>query len=84
MKPPVELVREAIRQRKLYTLPRGKYIAKLNQNENPYEVPDSIKEEILKEIKRKSWNRYPDLTYSELKEEIAEWQKVAKERIVIG
>ena len=84
MKPPVELVREAIRQRKLYTLPRGKYIAKLNQNENPYEVPDSIKEEILREIKRKSWNRYPDLAYSELKEEIAEWQKVAKERIIIG
>lgn len=54
MKPPVELVREAIRQRKLYTLPRGKYIAKLNQNENPYEVPDSIKEEILREIKRKA------------------------------
>ena len=34
---------------------------KLNQNESPFDVPMWLKEEIIGEFIRESWNRYPDI-----------------------
>jgi histidinol-phosphate aminotransferase len=33
---------------------------KLNQNESPFDVPDTLKEEILNAVRQKSWSRYPE------------------------
>ena len=33
---------------------------KLNQNESPFDVPDSLKDEILNAVRSKSWSRYPE------------------------
>jgi len=57
---------------------------KLSSNENPYELPDWLKEEISKEIKKLSFNRYPDPTYKKLKEVIADYYSVNPENIVLG
>ncbi|HUI66379.1 MAG TPA: aminotransferase class I/II-fold pyridoxal phosphate-dependent enzyme, partial [Bacteroidota bacterium] len=45
-----------------YTLPQYSYRIKLNQNENPYELPDDVKKEILERISSVSWSRYPSFT----------------------
>ena len=34
---------------------------KLNQNESPFDVPMWLKEEIISEFIKESWNRYPDI-----------------------
>ncbi len=36
-------------------------LIKLNQNENPFDVPDEIKREILDNFFVSPWNRYPDV-----------------------
>ena len=33
---------------------------KLNQNESPFDVPDTLKEEILNAVRQKPWSRYPE------------------------
>jgi len=34
---------------------------KLNQNENPFDLPDWLKEKILDRFRQEPWNRYPDI-----------------------
>ena len=36
-------------------------LIKLNQNENPLDVPDEIKRELTEEFLNKPWNRYPEV-----------------------
>ncbi len=36
-------------------------VVKLNQNESPFDLPVWMKDAILDEFKRESWNRYPDI-----------------------
>ncbi|RMA97595.1 histidinol-phosphate transaminase [Hydrogenothermus marinus] len=57
---------------------------KLSSNENPYELPGWLKEEIANEIKKLSFNRYPDPTYKQLKEIIANHYNIKPENIVLG
>ena len=33
---------------------------KLNQNESPFDVPESLKNEILDAVRQKAWSRYPE------------------------
>ncbi len=47
-----------------------KYIAKLDQNESPFDVPYEVKEKLLEEFKRIEWNRYPQPTYYQETREI--------------
>ena len=47
-----------------------KYIAKLDQNESPFDVPHEVKEKLLEEFKRIEWNRYPQPTYYQETREI--------------
>ncbi len=57
---------------------------KLSSNENPFELPDWLKEEIGKEVKKIPFQRYPDPTSQELKEVIADLYKVKPENLVLG
>lgn len=41
-------------------------LIKLNQNENPFDIPDDIKREVADEFFSKSWNRYPEVFPVEL------------------
>lgn len=57
---------------------------KLSRNENPYDIPLEIKEEILKELLNISWNRYPDGQSLRLREKLAKFLKVSSENIMVG
>ncbi|SNZ03303.1 histidinol-phosphate aminotransferase [Persephonella hydrogeniphila] len=57
---------------------------KLSSNENPYELPEWLKERISEEVKKIPFNRYPDPTSKELKEVIADFYGVKPENIVLG
>ncbi len=54
-----ELIRSEIFSLDEYTLQQYPHRIKLNQNENPFELPQDIKAEILERIGAISWSRYP-------------------------
>ncbi|MDD8017188.1 MAG: histidinol-phosphate transaminase [Bacteroidota bacterium] len=41
-------------------------LMKLNQNENPFDLPEDLKRELLEEFFQFHWNRYPDVLPKEL------------------
>ncbi|NPA12999.1 MAG: histidinol-phosphate transaminase [Aquificae bacterium] len=57
---------------------------KLSSNENPFGLPQWLKEKIAEKVKDIPFNRYPDPNYTELKEVIADFYKVDRENIVLG
>ena len=36
-------------------------LIKLNQNENPFDLPPDLKRDIISEFVHRPWNRYPDV-----------------------
>ncbi|MEG0027385.1 MAG: histidinol-phosphate transaminase [Raoultibacter sp.] len=58
--------------------------ASLSANENPQDIPEDVRREITKRMKRFSFNRYPDPLATELRELIAEANGLEKENVVIG
>jgi histidinol-phosphate aminotransferase len=55
----VNLVRPQIQGIVEYSLRQYPHRIKLNQNENPYELPAPIKKEILDRLASEAWSRYP-------------------------
>lgn len=57
---------------------------KLSRNENPYDVPYEIKEEIIKEILTIPWNRYPDGQSLKLRKKLSDFLGVSIENVMVG
>lgn len=57
---------------------------KLDQNESPYDIPASVKRKIIRRIATTGFNRYPDLTYSTLRNLIAKMYGVKLENVAVG
>ena len=64
--------------------PQGHVAAKLNQNENPYPLPEHVKFRILEEMKSLEWGRYPLNISPELTEKIAKKLNVASDQVLLG
>jgi histidinol-phosphate aminotransferase len=69
----MKYIRKSIQELEEYTVPQDKYEVKLNQNESPYDVPEDLKEEIIRKIKITDWNRYPPRTATPLVKAISEY-----------
>jgi len=57
---------------------------KLNQNEAPWDVPDAVKERILKAIRDLPWHRYPQRLPEELRRRIAADEGISPEGVWLG
>ena len=53
------MIRPEISDLGAYSLRQYVHRVKLNQNENPFELPESVKSEILGRLARAHWSRYP-------------------------
>lgn len=84
MPDPLSCIRPSVREIKPYAMTEVDYQTKLNQNENPFDLPDSLKNEILTRFTRLAWNRYPSFTTETLRTKIAEKEGVAPEMVLIG
>jgi histidinol-phosphate aminotransferase len=67
-----------------YTLTQHPHRIKLNQNENPYELPEGIKREILERLAVQQWSRYPAFVPSEQIRLLAAFTGWNGEGILIG
>jgi histidinol-phosphate aminotransferase len=71
MNDPLEKIKPAVRAISAYTLPPYRARIKINQNENPFDMPEEIKQEVHRRLSDRQWSRYPDFVPQSLLERLA-------------
>ena len=83
----LNLIKPAVRALETYAV-KGKKIEpgliKLNQNENPFDVPNDIKRELAEEFLSSHWNRYPDVFPLDLLKALSTYVQHPVEGIIAG
>ena len=79
-----DLIRREIQHITEYTLKQYPCRIKLNQNENPYELPPEIKHEILQRLAALRWSRYPPFVPQEQIELLASFAGWKKDGTLLG
>lgn len=77
-------INKAVRTQKSYHLCRRDVPVKLNQNENPFDWPAEIKEEVAQFSRERPWNRYPPFIPNELKTMLGDYIDMPAECILTG
>jgi len=77
-------IKDSVRRLRPYTLSPHRASVKLNQNENPWDAPGEIKQEVLKRLKERAWSRYPDFTPQSLHQRLAEFSGWTADGIIAG
>jgi histidinol-phosphate aminotransferase len=67
----LEKIKPAVRAISAYTLAPYRATVKINQNENPFDMPEEIKAEARRRLERRAWSRYPDFVPASLLERLA-------------
>jgi len=68
---PLRHIKPAVRDIRAYTLVARAARVKINQNENPWDLPDSVKRRVLERALVRPWSRYPDFDPRELTDALA-------------
>ena len=67
-----------------YTLQHCECRVKLNQNENPFELPDEVKSEVLRRVAALPWSRYPAFVPRKQIERVAEFTGWQPDGVLLG
>ena len=78
------LVRKSICDLGAYIVDQEFTVAKLNQNECPYDIEKELKDEIFQRMSKVQWNRYPDSDCTRLKESLSDYADHPVDGIVLG
>lgn len=68
---PLRHVKPAVRSIAAYTLAAREAPVKINQNENPFDLPEGLKRRVMEQALSRSWSRYPEFDPKELVEALA-------------
>jgi histidinol-phosphate aminotransferase len=77
-------VKPAVRSIGAYTLAARSSAVKINQNENPYDLPEAIKRRVLESALARPWSRYPDFDPRPLVEGLAQFSGWRPDGILVG
>src|SRR6266576_6673813 len=77
-------IKTRVRELRPYSLRPDRAQIKLNQNENPWDIPSKIKQETLKRVSGCPWSRYPSFVPQRLHERLAEFSGWRADGIVAG
>ena len=77
-------VKPGVRALRPYTLAARLAAVKVNQNENPYDLPADLKRRVLDEALSRSWSRYPDFDPRELLEALGRFSRWRADGILAG
>lgn len=80
----LDKIKPRVRELRAYTLTPDRGSIKINQNENPWGMPASIKRESLRRLETRAWSRYPDFVPASLHERLAAFAGWKPEGIVAG
>jgi histidinol-phosphate aminotransferase len=81
---PLQFVKPAVRQIAAYALAARQAPVKINQNENPYDLPEALKRRVLESALRRPWSRYPDFDSRELLDKLAAFSGWRPDGILAG
>lgn len=84
MTAPLDIIKPAVRSLRAYTLSPHRASVKINQNENPWDAPTEIKDEVLRRFAARQWSRYPDFVPVSLQERLAEFAGWKADGIIAG
>jgi len=77
-------VKPAVRQIAAYTLQARRASIKLNQNENPHDLPPEVKQRVIEQALARPWSRYPDFDPKELLEKLAAFAGWSADGVLAG
>src|SRR6266404_6346063 len=77
-------IKPQVRALRAYTLSPDRASVKINQNENPWDAPERIKEETRRRLTERKWSRYPDFVSTSLHERLAEFAGWKRDGIIAG
>ena len=77
-------IKPSVRAVKAYTLAPHRASLKLNQNENPWDAPARIKDEVLRRFAERRWSQYPDFVPARLNERLAAFADWRSDGIIAG
>jgi len=80
----VDTIKPGVRELRAYSLKPYRASIKLNQNENPFELPRAVKEEVLRRASGHTWSRYPDFVPSSLLERLSSFSGWPHEGLLAG
>lgn len=81
---PSEIIRPEVRATVAYSLTHFDADVKLDQNENPYEIPRELKERVLRRVLDRDWGRYPEFVPHETIRRLAELTGWKEDGILVG
>jgi histidinol-phosphate aminotransferase len=81
---PLRHVKPAVRAVKAYTLAARRAPVKMNQNENPYDLPESVKRGVVERALMRPWSRYPPFDPRELVQALAAFSGWRPDGILAG
>jgi histidinol-phosphate aminotransferase len=84
MSDPLRHVKPAVRAQKAYTLAAREAPVKINQNENPFDLPEALKRRVMERAMARSWSRYPDFDPRALVEKLAAFSGWRADGILAG
>lgn len=77
-------VRTSLIDLKPYSIDEAAFAVKLDANERPLNLPESVRAEVSERLNALEFNRYPDMGMSRLRDKIAASFNLAKENILLG
>ncbi len=76
--------RDVIAAMTAYTLELREAEIKLNQNESPFDLPRTLKDEVLARVAERPWNIYPDFESMALRGALAKAYGYTPENVLVG
>ena len=80
----LDSIKPSVRAVKAYTLAAHHASLKLNQNENPWDAPARIKDEVLRRFAERKWSQYPDFVPATLNERLAAFAGWRADGVIAG
>ncbi len=79
-----KMIRKAVCDLNAYIVDQTYTVAKLNQNECPFDIEEKLKNEICKRVSKVPWNRYPDSECTVLRNRLSDYTNHPSDGIVLG
>ena len=84
MTAPLDNIKPEVRALRAYSLEPHRASIKINQNENPWDAPAEIKEEVLRRFAARQWSRYPEFIPVALQEQLARFAHWKPDGVLAG
>ena len=81
---PLSTIKPAVRNLQAYTLKHFRAAVKVNQNENPFDMPEAVKRAVHQAVSRTAWSRYPDFVPASLISRLADFSHWKEDGVLVG